>query len=231
MDGWVLKTDSNGNEIWNKTIGGKNYDISYDFDKTDDGGFILPCVINWMGFKTDNWVIKLDDELNVEWKHQYSGGKNYFNGICSTSDGGCIASGISGGWDNSKSDALLVKYAPMENQRPNKPDIDGPVKGKPDTEYTFTVIASDPDGDSLSYKWDWGDGNSSEWLDTDETSYTWTTEASFEIRVMTMDEHGGESDWSDPFEFSTPRTKAINPLILLIERLIQRFPILELLLN
>ena len=70
-----------------------------------------------------------------------------------------------------------------------------------------------------------------EWLETDETSYTWTSEANFEIRVMTIDEHGGESDWSDPFEFSTPRSKAINLLTLLIRRLIERFPLLELYIN
>jgi hypothetical protein len=233
-DGWILKTDSNGDEICNKTIGGKYYDIPYDIDKTDDGGFILPCIINFMGINTDNWIIKLDDELNVEWKHVYSDGKNYFSGICSTSDGGCIASGVLGGWDSSKSDALLVKYAPMENQRPNKPSKpSGPPKGEPDTEYTFTTSAIDPDGDSLTYMWDWGDGNYSDWLETSEASHTWTTEDNFKIRVMAKDVHGGESEWSDPFVFSTPKNKAIvnHRLIEFFESLIQRFPLFKKILN
>jgi hypothetical protein len=40
-------------------------------------------------------------------------------------------------------------------------------------------------------------------------------------------EKGGESPWSDPLAISMPKNKAINPFILFIERLIERFPILE----
>jgi hypothetical protein len=124
-----------------------------------------------------------------------------------------------------------VKVASFDNERPEKAEIDGPSKGKPGKEYTFTATASDPDGDSLTYMWDWGDGNFSEWLDDNEATYTWTSEANFDVRVMTQDEHGGESDWSDPFEFSTPRNKALDLFASLIETLLERFPLLKLLIS
>jgi subtilisin family serine protease len=114
------------------------------------------------------------------------------------------------------------------NTKPNKPEIEGPTNGKSDMEYTFAAICSDPDGDDLYYKWDWGEGNFSEWLDSNEASYSWENEAIFNISVMTKDVHGAESDWSDPFEFSTPKNKTI---INWLYRFFQRFPLLDLLFN
>ena len=115
------------------------------------------------------------------------------------------------------------------NNPPNKPQKPiGPSNGKPETEYTFSTITTDPDGDQIYYLWDWGDGNFSEWIDTNEASYTWTYEDNFEIRVMAKDEFGGESDWSDPLAFSTPRNKILYDLI--IQQLLSRFSILKLLL-
>jgi len=73
--------------------------------------------------------------------------------------------------------------------------------------------------------WDWGDGEYSDWLNNPEASHSWSTEDNFEVRVKAMDEHGAESEWSDPLVFSTPRNKIID--ISIIERLLYRFPILE----
>jgi len=234
---WVITTDIDGDVILNKTIGGGiySYDVLYGFDTTDDGGFILPAIIDWGASRQYGWVVKFDDELNVEWNHIfYEERRQNFIGVSSTSDGGCIASGISGLWDSVNSDALLVKYAAFENERPNKPATpSGPAEGSPDTEYTFTTTgATDPDGDSLQYMWDWGDGNFSDWLDTNDATHTWTYEDNFEVSVMAMDEHGGESDWSDPFEFSTPKNKEINtPFIRFLENYPHLFPLLRQLLG
>jgi len=39
--------------------------------------------------------------------------------------------------------------------------------------------------------------------------------------------YGEENPWSDPLAISMPKNKAINPFLLFLERLIERFPILE----
>jgi hypothetical protein len=211
-DGWLMKTDSSGNILWNKAFGTKYIDYCYDFIVANDNGFILCLTLNLVGLsgdKDDIQIVKTDRDGNIEWSQMYSSTlAEIGHGICSTSDGGFIVSGCSGGsWNSNRADGLIVKYAAFENQRPSKPEIDGPAKGKPDTEYTFTASASDPDGDAISYLWDWGDGNFSGWLETSEASYTWSYKDNFEIRVMAKDSDGGESDWSDPLAFSTPRNK------------------------
>ena len=76
--------------------------------------------------------------------------------------------------------------------------------GKPGINYTFVASSSDPDGSDLLYKWDWGDGNYSDWLSTASTTYAWSYEANFEVRVMAQDECGGESTWSDPLPIAVP---------------------------
>lgn len=212
-DGWLVKTDSSGNMLWNKTFGGKQIDYCYDFIVADDNGFILCLTLNLLGMtgdKDDIQIVKTDSDGNVEWSQMYSSDlAEIGHGISSTSDGGFIICGCSGGsFDSSRADGLIVKYSPFENQRPKKPSKpSGPSKGEPGMEYTFSTSTTDPDGDDLLYKWDWGDGNFSDWLETNEASYTWSYEDNFKIRVMAKDTDGGESDWSDPLAFSTPRNK------------------------
>ena len=116
---------------------------------------------------------------------------------------------------------------------PTKPETPtGPTSGKPGTEYTFATSTTDPDGDAISYMWDWGDGNFSDWIDTNEAAYTWEQEAKFNISVKAKDIYGAESDWSDPLSFSTPKNKAINtPFLRFLENHPHMFPLLRQLLG
>ena len=129
-------------------------------------------------------------------------------------------------------DATLTKFAPFENEQPDKPDKPaGKTRIKLDTEYTYKTSTSDLDGNQLYYKWDWGDGNESGWLgpynsgDTCEATHSWSESGNYSITVMAKDTNGGESEWSDPL-FITPRTRAIHDSLML--RLLERFPIVYL---
>lgn len=115
---------------------------------------------------------------------------------------------------------------------PNKPETPkGPLFGKPGIEYTFKTSANDPDGDALYYMWNWGDGNCSEWLSTNEASYSWEQHAKFNISVKAKDIYCAESDWSEPLVFRMPKTHTHNPIIQLILKFLERFPFFEKILN
>jgi hypothetical protein len=231
-DLWIVKTDTNGNMIWNKTYGYSDKDVCWSMEETNDG--FVYCVTEGYdrntGNKADIHLVKTDDNGNIIWIQEFGGeGCQIGQYIDKTSDGGYIVSGRTDKHRNPNSDGLLVKFAPFENQRPNIPTTpDGTTDGKPNEEFTFLTSSNDPDGDTLSYLWDWGDGNFTE--GTFEESHIWTTENTFEIKVMAKDEHGGESDWSDPFIFSTPKNKEISTSFFL-NRLIHRFPFFEKILN
>ncbi len=128
-------------------------------------------------------------------------------------------------------------FEPEGNQQPGKTEPPtGNESGIPGEIYKYSVRKiKDPDGDLLSYMWDWGDGNYSNWIPAPTTGtylsaeHNWTQEGTYEVRVKARDQYGAESEWSDPLVVSMPKTKSINDFNPWILRLIQRFPILELL--
>ena len=233
LDLWLMKTDSNGNMLWNKTFGGVNNDFSGGIDFTDDGGIIIAGTLSANSNsppRGEGLVIKTDANGITEWQTEFGDeSEDQLQDVCSTSDGGYIFAGVRTTTEGDN-DGWLIKLKAFDNNQPSKPTISGRHKGKPGTEYTFTASSSDPDGQQIFYMWDWGDGNYSEWLDTPKATYSWATEYNFEIRVLVKDFYSYESEWSDPFAFSTPKDKAIITPFLL-QRFFHRFPLFEKILN
>ena len=111
FDYWMIKTDSLGNLLWQKTIGGNDYERLNSIAQTSDGGYILAgqSYSHISGEKTENsyglqdyWVVKTDSLGNIEWQNSIGGfEEEYLNVIQQTGDKGYIiaghsASGISG---------------------------------------------------------------------------------------------------------------------------------------
>ena len=77
----------------------------------------------------------------------------------------------------------------------------GPTTGNPGISYTYSAVTTDPEGDYVSYYFDWGDGSGT-W--TSQTlpgqmvsrSHSWDSTGVYYVRVKAKDEHGAESDWS-----------------------------------
>jgi hypothetical protein len=119
-----------------------------------------------------------------------------------------------------------------ENHPPETPSIDGLTSGRAGAEYRYEAMSTDPDDDEVFYLFDWGDGMDSSWLgpydsgDTVTANHIWTEKDDYQIKVKAKDEHGAESSWAT-LEISMPKNRAINPFLLFLERLMDRFPMLE----
>jgi len=91
------------------------------------------------------------------------------------------------------------------NDPPAAPTIDGPTSGAVGVSYEFTIVSTDPDGDDVYYYIDWDDGNVEDWIGPYASgvvvtvSHSWSSEDTYSILAKAKDEHGAESDWSDPF--------------------------------
>ena len=107
FDYWVVKTDSHGNKIWDKTFGGNKTDQLMSVRQTVDGGFILGGLSNSdaSGSKSDNakglydmWIIKMDNLGNKQWDKTIGGSADDgLSSIEQAPDGGYLL----GGWSES----------------------------------------------------------------------------------------------------------------------------------
>jgi hypothetical protein len=127
------------------------------------------------------------------------------------------------------------KLAWWESDLSQKPFIperpSGPTSGKPNIEYSYSSVTTDPQDDNVFYLFNWGDGNDSGWIgpfnsgEACEATHSWDTKGNYEIKVKAKDIYGSESDWSDPLPISMLKSKAINtPFLQLIENLLQNHP-------
>jgi hypothetical protein len=94
----------------------------------------------------------------------------------------------------------VVEFPPTIPETPK-----GQVLGNTNTTYYYTTVSTDQAGDNISYGWDWdGDFVVDEWTDffdsntTVNTSYSWSVEGTYNIRVKAKDENGLISDWANP---------------------------------
>ncbi len=133
-------------------------------------------------------------------------------------------------------DEFIKSFLGLEfNTPPETPTITGEPSGTTGVEYKYTFVSTDPEEDSITYCINWGDN-------TDEVcigpyisgvgasaNHTWSEEGDYTIMVKARDVLGAESEWAT-LEISMPKNKAIN-IPLFLQRLFQRFPIFEKILN
>ncbi len=98
MDYWIVKLDKDGHIQWQRTFGGKYADLLRALEVTSDGGYLLAGYSNspadseaslrgasrskpdknqdpW-GAGGDYWILKLDQDGNIEWQNTLGGDKD-----------------------------------------------------------------------------------------------------------------------------------------------------------
>jgi len=99
-----------------------------------------------------------------------------------------------------------------ENNPPNKPTINGRTQGLRLIRYIFSAQATDPDGDDVSYFFDWGDGYDSGWHDFVPSNtllmdhHYWDVYGHYDVKVRAQDIYGADSEWAT-IRLNIPRGK------------------------
>jgi hypothetical protein len=90
-----------------------------------------------------------------------------------------------------------------KNQPPGAPSVpSGPTSGRKGVSLRFSTVAEDPDGDSVSVRFDWGDSTMSAWSlpaasgDSVMMTYAWQRLGTYSIRAQARDANETASVWS-----------------------------------
>lgn len=104
-DVYLTKTDSDGNLIWSKALGGDGTDIGYDIQQTADQGYIITGITTSFGLGTAHvYLIKTNAIGDPDWSKAFTG---YGQSVRETTDGGYIVAGYSFNFPNSDDIALI----------------------------------------------------------------------------------------------------------------------------
>jgi outer membrane protein assembly factor BamB len=100
---------------------------------------------------------------------------------------------------------LVVVPACRRNQAADIPTVPaGPDSCFTDSTSTYAAIATDPDGDSVAVRFDWGDSTVSNWSepaasgDSVLSAHSWPEAGTYEVRAQARDKGLRTSDWSAP---------------------------------
>jgi len=141
-DFWLVRTDSSGELMWNKTYGAPFFDVAYSVQQTSDDGYIVAGSTNSLGSGSEDfWVIKADPNGGMQWNKTYGGlYDEVAYSVQQTNDGGYIVCGYTSSFGSGYEDFWLLKIDSNGSILLNK------TYGGENSEYAYLVQQTNDNG-------------------------------------------------------------------------------------
>jgi hypothetical protein len=170
-----------------------NQPIDFTVSTTDPNKDDVAYLFNWGDGTRDSWTIYYVSGQRITKSHTFSKPGNY--DVCAKAKD---TKGMESEWS-------AFHTISISSQPPNTPSTpEGPYVGCTDTIYYFSSSATDPDGDSIAIRFDWGDGTISEWSSYFPSgsevsiSHSYLNSNCYFVRAQAKDIYGDTSSWSQP---------------------------------
>ena len=113
-DGYLVKVNAQGEEIWSQTFGGPGEDRLFSIDQGSDGGFVLTGTTRSFGAgdtgNRDAYLVKTNDSGELVWMQVYGEDQDDVgHAVRQTGDGGYIVTGYSRSFGARNYDTWLIK--------------------------------------------------------------------------------------------------------------------------
>ncbi len=110
-DGYLVRTDKNGDTLWTKTYGGTDWDFLFSVKPTSDNGFVLTGgTYSFGNGGEDVYVIKTNSTGDTLWTKTYGGNnEDVGNEVQQTADNGFIICGNTDSFGAGGNDVYLVR--------------------------------------------------------------------------------------------------------------------------
>ena len=188
------------------TSGASGTAYSYSTKATDPDGDQVKYTFDW-GDGTTSATSLVNSGIAASASHTWtvaSGSTKTFSVRAKATDD----NGADSSWSSTLSVAITGPVGSGSNNPPAAPSVLlGPISGSSGTYYTYTTLATDPDGDQVRYTFDWGDGTTSITSLVSSGAaigvfHKWTVASgstkTFSLRAMATDDNGADSSWSGP---------------------------------
>jgi GH25 family lysozyme M1 (1,4-beta-N-acetylmuramidase) len=190
---WLVKTDANGNALWDRTYGGTDYDYTIALVQTADGGYALAGITSSYDVGSgDWWLVKSDATGDMQWNKTYGGtDQDCAYALVQTSDGGYALAGYTYSFGyGSPGDFYLVKTDASGNMQWNK------TYGGTDQDQAWALVETDDGGYAIAGSTEFlGAGSYDAWL-----IKTAAPPAPVHVQGIDVSHYQGEITWSEVYE-------------------------------
>ena len=173
-----------------------NESVTFTASATDPDGDNVAIRFDWGDGNISSWSSYVSSGQSVSMSHIWTSVGTYYVKAQAKD-----MNGVTSGW--SSAHKIVITGA---NNSPNAPVVSGPDSAQVNESVTFTASATDPDGDNVAIRFDWGDGNTSNWSSyvssgqSVSMSHTYTTAGTYYVKAQAKDVNGAVSGWSSAHE-------------------------------
>jgi hypothetical protein len=162
----------------------------------DPNGDRILLQFDWGDGDTSVWSALVPESTRITMSHSWPMAGEY-SVLARAKD----EKGLVGEWSGVH---IMAVIEDTVNRPPGIPLVPaGPDTGYVDSTYEFSTAGGDPDGDSILFQFDWGNGDTSAWSAPVPEStlvrmtHAWPAAGAYSLRARAKDAKGLASDWSD----------------------------------